>query len=115
MILARPVAGVPAKHIYMSWGKGDSYAPAAALEANARSLGLPPVAPVIETYTVPTIVRPVRLNLPAGGGLMRTAAVFQYAPDGYDGHFVAQQNPAAIADWSAFASSFFATGTPRIP
>jgi hypothetical protein len=114
LIIKRPLAGIPAKHVYMSWGKGDSYAPRSTLEANARSLQVPPVAPLVEGYNVEPIVRPVRLNFASDSGLMRTAAVFQYAPDGYDGHFVAQESPAAIADWSAFASSYFATGTPTV-
>jgi hypothetical protein len=99
----------------MSWGKGDSYAPRSTLEANARALGIPPVAPLVEDYQVPAVRRPVTRNLMGGDGAMRTAAVFQYLPDGYDGHFVAQQNPAAVADWSAFLSSGIATGAPAVP
>ncbi len=115
LIVARPRAGVASKHVYMSWGTGDSYAPRSTLEANARSLGLPPVAPLQEDYGAPGIARPVSRNVTGGDGAPRTAAVFQYAADGYDGHFVAQQNQSAIADWNAFVSSFLATGTPKIP
>jgi hypothetical protein len=116
LIVTHPPAGVRSKHVYMSWGVGDSYTPRSTLEANARSLGLPPVAPILEDFQVKGIARPVSLNGPAGDGAMRTAAVFQYhPPDGGDGHFVAQESPAAVADWSAFVSSFLATGTPTVP
>jgi hypothetical protein len=115
LVVTEPLAGVPSKHVYMSWGASDSYAPRSTLEANARALGIPPVAPLVEDYLVPGITRPVSRNLKGGDGAPRTAAVFQYRPDGYDGHFVAQQNPAAVADWSAFVSSFLATGTPTVP
>ena len=61
------------------------------------------------------IARPVNRNLMSDGGPLRTAAVFQYAPDGYDGHFVAASNPTAIADWTAFIRSYVFTGTPSVP
>ena len=99
----------------MSWGKGDTYTPRSTLEANARSLGLAPVGTAIEAYAVTPIARPVTPNVTAGDSVKRTAAVFQYEPSGYDGHFVATQNPAAQADWMAFLQSYFATGTPAIP
>ena len=63
--------------------------------------------------------RPVSLDVTAGDGKMRTGVVAQYMPGGagggYDGHFVALREPAAIADWSAFLQSYFATGTPAVP
>jgi hypothetical protein len=115
LVVAHPLPGVTPKHVYMSWGKGDSYTPRTTLEANARALGIPPVAPLLEDYLVRAISRPVSRNLMSGGGPQRTAALFQYAPDGYDGHFVAGLNPAAIADWTAFLRSYLATGTPTVP
>ena len=42
LIVTRPPAGVASKHVYMSWGKGDTYTPTSTLEANAQSLGLAP-------------------------------------------------------------------------
>jgi len=43
------------------------------------------------------------------------AAVFQYEPGAYDGHFVVMQNTTASADWMAFLQSYLATGTPVVP
>jgi hypothetical protein len=87
------------------------------LNANGHSLGVPPVgaAPAGFGASPVAIVRPVSLNLKGGDGAMRTAAMFPYTSMGYDGHFVASMNPAAIADWSAFVQSYLATGTPTIP
>jgi len=55
------------------------------------------------------------LRAQAGDSVKVTAAVFQYEPNGYDGHFVALQNPAAQADWMAFLQSYFSLGSPKVP
>ena len=115
LIINRASAAQPSKHVYMSWGKGDTYTPRSTLEANARSLGLSPVGTVLEPFDTDPIVRPVSLNKSGGDKIMRTAAVFQYQPDGYDGHFVASKNPSAEADWMAFLQSYLTTGTPTVP
>jgi len=115
LIIRRPPATIPSKHVYMSWGKGDTYTPRSTLDANARSLGLAPVGTAIDDYTVTAITRPVSANVTAGDSAKVTAAVFQYEPNGYDGHFVALQNPTAQADWMAFLQSYFSLGSPRVP
>jgi hypothetical protein len=105
LIVAAPPTGVAAKRVYMSWGTGDTYTPSLTLAANAQSLGLLPVVPVLEDYgQAMTLTRPVARS-----------AVFQYAPNGYDGHFVALKNDAAIADWTAFVKSALATGMATVP
>jgi len=115
LIITRPPALIPSKHVYMSWGKGDTYTPRSTLEANARSLGVSPVGPLIEAYGVDPIARPVTLNQAGGDGIMRAGGVFQYQPGSTDGHFVASMNAAAVSDWTAFLQSYIATGTPVIP
>jgi hypothetical protein len=115
LIITRPPPAIPAKHVYMSWGKGDTYTPRSTLEANARSLGLSPAGALVEDFGVPAITRPVTANVTGGDGLKRTAAVFQYEPGTYDGHFVATRNDAAAADWMAFLQSYFAGGAPVVP
>ena len=110
LIITRPPALIPSKHVYMSWGKGDTYTPRSTLEANARSLGLAPAGTLLEDFGTPPIARPVTANMMGGDSAKRTAAVFQYQPGAYDGHFVAAQ-----ADWMAFLQSYLATGTPLIP
>jgi predicted esterase len=115
LILVRPPALIPSKHLYMSWGKGDTYTPRSTLEANARSLGISPVGTLVEDYDVAAIARPLTANQAGGDSVMRTAGVFQYQPAGYDGHFVATMNTAAVSDWTEFLQSYIATGTPAIP
>jgi hypothetical protein len=115
LIVRAPPLSIPPKHVYMSWGKNDTYTPEKTLEANARSLGVPPAAFTIPDYTEP-IARPVSANFTAGGGAKRTAAVFQYTPpSGVDGHFVTSKVETAGADWSAFLTSYLTGGTPTIP
>ena len=116
LIVARPPAAMPSKHVYMSWGKGDTYTPQKTLEANARSLGIPPVAPLVDDYMVAPKARPVTLNVTAGDGALRTVGVFQYTPpSGVDGHFVTTKVEPAITDWTAFLTSYLTGGTPLIP
>ncbi|HVR62183.1 MAG TPA: dickkopf-related protein [Polyangia bacterium] len=119
LIVLRPPAAVASKHVFMSWGTGDTYVPVQALTANARALGIPGVAPLLEATDLPSINRPVSDNLAGGDGPKRTAAAFQYAPPtgtgGYDGDFVALRLPKAITDWAAFVASALASGTPAVP
>jgi predicted esterase len=116
LLLRAPPARVGSKHLYMSWGTGDTYTPMRTLQANAQSLGLTPVGPVLEQVSDATpLGRPVTANVKAGDDRQRTAAVFQYAPSGYDGHFVTQRNAGARSDWMAFVQSYLATGTPTVP
>ncbi|HTA21112.1 MAG TPA: EB domain-containing protein, partial [Polyangia bacterium] len=117
LIVTRPPGKLASKHVYMSWGTGDTYTPPSTLNANAHALGVPPVgAAPLGFGTLPAaIARPVSLDLTGGDGAKRTAAMFPYTSMGYDGHFVASMSPAAIADWSAFVQSYLATGTPAVP
>jgi hypothetical protein len=116
LTLKRPATGHASKHVFMTWGVGDTYTPPSTLIANAISLHVPALRPLIETVDLSLVGRPVSLNITAGDGRMRTGVVSQYMPAaGDDGNFVALKVPAAITDWTAFLTSFFATGTPAVP
>jgi hypothetical protein len=115
LIVTRPPTGFPSKHVYMSWGRGDTYTPKSTLTANANSLGLPLAGTEVEDYGVEPIARPVSLNVMGGDGVKRSGAVVQYAPSGFDGHFVSTKDGPATADWMSFLQSWLATGTPTIP
>jgi len=106
---------VGTKNVFMTWGKGDTYTPRSTLEANARSLGLAPAGTVIEDYETAAITRPVTANITGSDGVLRTAAVLQYQPNGYDGHFVATENSAAVNDWMLYLLSYLTSGKPTIP
>jgi hypothetical protein len=114
LLVTRPPAGIASKHVFMTWGLNDTFSPKKTLNATARTGNFPVANPEVEDIGGNSVVRPVSLNRQAGDGEDRTAACFQYQPDGYDGHFVSTQNDAAIADWTAFVESFLATGVPTV-
>jgi hypothetical protein len=114
--LKRPQTGHASKHVFMSWGVGDTYTPVSARTANVLSLHISVIRPLIETADLVLVGRPVSLNVTAGDSKMRTGVAAQYMPAaGDDGNFVALKVPAAIADWEAFLGSYFSTGTPTVP
>jgi hypothetical protein len=117
LLLRAPPSGVASKHVFMSYGTGDTYSPKSTLDLTALAVALPPVIPVLsDVGEVTGIPRPVSLNRIGGDGPARTAACFQYAPPaGADGHFVATDVPEAVADWAAFFGSWLETGTPTVP
>jgi hypothetical protein len=101
------------KHVFMTWGTGDTYTPTETLEANAITMGIPAHTPLLEDQpNLPnTIPGTVSGNL---GG--KTAVMFQYAPpSGVDGHFVATQTTTAVDNWNTFVQTFVSTGTPTVP
>jgi len=110
LMVQEPPSGKTAKHVFMTMGAGDTFAPPTTLSLNATTLGLGKTDPVLIDFSGPSVSRPVSKNVNNV-----TAAAFQYTPSGYDGHFVAQQNASAIADWTAFITSYFSTGTPTVP
>jgi hypothetical protein len=113
LIIMSPPDKLASKHVWMSYGTHDTYTPASTLEASAASLGLPR-GPVMFGVAGST-PRPTTLNLKGGDDAMRTAGLYLYEPDGYDGHFVATKKPAAVADWTAFVESYLTTGAPVVP
>ena len=110
LMIQQPPSGKTAKHVFMTMGAGDTFAPPPTLALNAVTLGLGKTNPVLIDFDGPLVSRPVSKNV-----MNVTAAAFQYSPSSYDGHFVAQQNPDAIKDWTAFITSYFSTGTPTVP
>ncbi|MFN0246034.1 MAG: alpha/beta hydrolase family protein [Kofleriaceae bacterium] len=115
LLVTRPPAGVASKHVMMTWSATDTYSPKDTLNATAKSARLLVATPVIEDQMTGTDARPVTPNRTAGDAVVRFATVFQYATDGtYDGHFVAQNNPQAKMDWTAFFMSLIA-GAPNVP
>ncbi len=114
LLVRNPPAGVSRKHVFMSWGQGDTFSPEPTLNVTAKVIGLPVVNPPVTDIGSGTVTRPVSDNVSAGGE-DRTAACFQYQPDGFDGHFVLTRTGKAIADWTAFLNSAMTSGTPNVP
>jgi len=119
LILQRPPAGVASKHVFMSWGSGDTYSPESTMNITARAMRLQIAAPVVLAISgLATVNRPVTANRTGGDTEMRTAAMFQYAPPtGVDGHFVSTRVSQAVTDWVNFLTSAAesGTGTPTVP
>ena len=112
LLIQNPPTGKTAKNVFMTMAQSDTFAPEVTLEINAAGLGVGKAPPVLFDFGTPggTATRPVSKNF---DGVF--AAAFQYAPSGYDGHFVAQQNADAVKDWTAFITLYFASGTPSVP
>jgi hypothetical protein len=116
LVIQRPPAGIPSKHVLMTYGIGDTYAPENTLQLTARTMRLQQGDPLISTIPgLAELARPLGSNRVGGDGVTRTAIVVQYQPGNYDGHFVAQENAAAVTDWTAFFDSAATSGTPTIP
>jgi hypothetical protein len=121
MLIRRPPMGIPSKSVFHSYGQGDTYAPPKTLANITKALGVPLASPVLESIDDPaspmvmTQARPIIMNITGGDNADRTAATFQYAPAGYDGHFVALENPDAVTDWTNFLSNYLSTGVAYVP
>ncbi len=122
LLIRRPPAGVPSKHVFHTYGLGDTYAPPKTLANMTEAIGLPLVTPVLEpivdarTPTWPTTARPVIADLDGANNAAITGATFQYDPAGaYDGHFVSTANIQAVVDWQFFLQSYILAGTPHVP
>ncbi|MBT8493961.1 MAG: acetylxylan esterase, partial [Deltaproteobacteria bacterium] len=103
------------KHVLMTWGIGDTYSADPTLESMAESALLGSIAIAGNEPDLPEVVRPISGNVTGQGNEPITAVVIQYQPDDYDGHFVAQRNPQAVADWTAFLTSALDGAVPTIP
>ena len=121
LLLQRPLEGVDSKHVVVTWGEVDTFSPNATINATAYAAQLPVANTVREPLYDESepdnffATRPVSLNFAAGDGVNRTAALFQYTSAGFDGHFVAQRNTTAVADWLGFLQSLANTAIPVIP
>jgi hypothetical protein len=116
-IVAAPPAGVSARHLLHVFGAGDNYAPEATQRDFGAAAGLPLVHPVgpDNLFVTPVLLAPVLANLPFGpGGALVTAVQAQYAPDGYDGHFVSTRHPRARRAIQRVLGLFFRDGMPVV-
>lgn len=102
------------KHVFHTNGIGDTYTPPAGMNAMARALRATYILPFEDEIDgVPTA------DAPFGGNVTHDMTDYsvlgrQYAPDGYDGHFVLFNNPTAQGDLSEFLGTAVTTGVPEI-
>lgn len=115
LLVRRPPGALASKNIYMSWSDSDTFSPEETLTVMARSIGLPVADPVIKDINAGLTTRPISANVAGGDAVNRTAALYQYAPNGFDGHFVALRNTQAVSDWINFLTSAVGGATPTVP
>jgi predicted esterase len=115
---SEPLPGVPAKHVLMSEGMDDSYAPPETIEPLATAGELDPVLPLERTVPGMELKGHVPLSPPVSGNASLgavTAGLAQYPADPeYDGHFVAFHDPGCIETWSRFMADLAASTMPTI-
>jgi len=111
-----PAATAPTgHHLFMTYGRGDTFSPEDTQAAYALAGTLPLIEPVLEDLRLPRASAPVRENVSADGTL-RTVGLKQYQPvDGADGHFVGTR-PGQLgrADVDDFLEALLAGDTPVI-
>jgi pimeloyl-ACP methyl ester carboxylesterase len=112
-LLAKPGTGRTAKHVFMTFGIGDTYAPDITQKAFAAAGALTHVAPELLAIT-PDGVKPAPLSANVTVGMAKfTQGVRQYmAEEGKDAHFV-YQGPAR-ADWQRFLGALLDGQLPAI-
>lgn len=106
------------KHVFVPYGQKDTYTPSAvqATYILAAGLGMVSSAPSVLTPEAIGGLQPIT-TLPASGNLLnptRTGLTRQYAPAGFDGHFVVFKDATGKKDAIDFLKDV-AAGTPANP
>ncbi|MEM9075126.1 MAG: hypothetical protein AAGE52_41900, partial [Myxococcota bacterium] len=112
----RPVAGVPLKHVLMTFGVGDTFSPEPNMEAYAAAAGLPHVQPHALELNLRGVDAPFSANVRDVDDALYTHALRSYAPtDGEDGHFVATRTDAGREDTRRFLLEALSGEIPVVP
>ncbi|MGV3620294.1 MAG: hypothetical protein ACO1OB_05740 [Archangium sp.] len=101
-----------ARHVFQVWGRDDLFTAKNVQTAFAMGARLRLVGPTVDEFPL-TAVDSVTGNITLPR--LTTAALRQYAPDGYDGHFVAFRNETAKRDVSRFITSVLNGNVPVVP
>jgi len=114
---ARQLDGVTTpRHVFHTFGVGDTYTPKLSLETMATALRLTLYGGYLEEWQrgfVSTSETAVHDNVFVAGQ-RTTVAGRMYQPNGYDGHFVLFQNPTAQADLKQFLGTMVVNGSPTL-
>ena len=100
------------RNVFQPSGTKDTYTPFATQFPFALAAGLSFVDPIIDTKVAPNAFAEGNIVL---GGLKSTAAIRQYTPGAYDGHFVAFKNDQAKADVQKFLARVASGTVPKLP
>jgi hypothetical protein len=119
-ITREPIQGHQAKHLFQTYGLGDTFAPPVTLATFAIAGGLALVQPDTSVAKADPIGSLVPTRTPAGGNVVVggrpfTLGVREYAPPlGSDGHYVAFDVPNANQDVVRFLSMIALGQVPDI-
>jgi len=100
-----------AKHIFMSYGLGDTFTPPQSIETLAHVFGVRQIAGSDYTFGLKEI------SLPAGGNFYDgeiTGLLSAIKPTNYDGHFVLFLHLSQIERMRRFLGTWILDGTPTI-
>jgi len=115
-VATEPLEGHSAKHLFQTYGTGDSYAPPVTLAIYARAGELPLVKPVLEDVGKSPLSTPLdTVDSPLSGNVANgtiTQGMREYKKVS-DGHFVVFEEPTAKADMVRFFSQAV-SGVPAI-
>lgn len=101
-----------ARHLFQVWGKDDLFTARPVQSAYALGARLQLVGPGVDEFlNAPVASVSGNVTTPR----VVTAALRQYAPDGYDGHFVALRNQTAKDDVGHFIARVLRGETPTVP
>jgi len=114
-----PREGIGPRHIFQVYGLDDSFSPRATQQHFAMAAGLAQVAPEASLSKPDDIWGQSTFPAPFSGNYARddvfyTAALRQYAPGSYDGHFVAFQNATATGDVVRFLAQAAQGKVPQV-
>lgn len=117
-VATEPLSGHSAKHLFQTYGTGDSYAPNVTLAIYARAAEMSLVKPVVESTDDAPLYTPLEaVNAPLSGNVANgtiTQGMREYEKkSGSDGHFVVFETATANADMVRFFSQAV-TGVPSI-
>lgn len=102
-----------ARHVFQVWGKDDLFTAQPVQSAFAVGARLWFVGPQVDTLDVTPVHPSVSGNITQPRTV--TAAIRQYVPMGYDGHFVAFSEPTAKTDATRFIGRVIRGEVPTIP
>lgn len=115
VLLHREPVADTGRHVFMTYGLGDSYSTERTMMAYARSAVLPHVEPqLVDIRAGALVAAPLTGNVTIGATAY-TVGLRQYAPPaGVDGHFVSTQSPEGRADVTRFLLQALSGAAPAI-
>lgn len=115
-LVVRGANATTPRNVFVVYGLGDSFAPAASQVAYVQASGVGVAAPAASVPPEDGLAGTV-IPVPAGGNLLAgtlTAIVRQYAPTSGDGHDVVFVAPQAMTDTDRFVADVAKSGVPKI-